>query len=202
MKLIIVLIYIVAFLSFNSCVPSQEYQSLEYNWKQDIIGQLGIGFKPEKNNTQWALLKGNNFYKTSIVLFNNSNMEEKNLKYSPDGFFHGCHPTGCSYYIVTKRKDNIEYINDEDSLLKFLGEIDSVEEALLIAIMNGFQIDPNNKKGSSYRVTSNTFEFSLMKPHPIEYRFQQYIVIIDKLGNVEVEEKEFYCDGPKDCEKL
>lgn len=194
------LVLVIISLLYSSPVNSQiKYHRLEFDVREDIIGQIARNFLPRKNFEQWALLKGNNSSKNTSVLFNNSEMEEINFVYLPEGFFNACHPTGCSYYIIAKENDEIIYIDDKEKLLNFLGNIDIVEEALLIAIINGFQVDSNDERGSSYRMTSNAFEFLLMKSNYFKIQYQQYFVVIDKYGRLESEAREVYCEGFQDC---
>jgi hypothetical protein len=77
------------------------------------------------------------------------------------GFFIECFPEFCYSYIVFIDKNGLNYVTNDSSLLRFIGEIDNISEAILVGKTQGLWVDHENEKGGSYRKTNTGFEFKL-----------------------------------------
>ena len=99
------------------------------------------------------------------------------------GFFTGCHPGWCTDYIVTIKNNYVHYILQENEVITFLGKIDNLEEALLVAKLKGYQIDMY-KNTNSYRITDKGYEMRLMKftEHPLQK--EAVHIIVNKNGDI------------------
>lgn len=183
----------------TSCTSQAPFKQLKYNWQEDIISQIAPNFKPFVKNSKWTLLEANNFDKKVRILYSTSDISKKNFEYRANGFLNECHPLGCAYYIVVENDKDLIYITEVEQLYQFFGAIDSYEEALLIAIINGFSIDSFNPKGSSYRKSKIGYEFLLKRSDPIALKFTQYHISVDKIGEIKFENKGVYCEGINDC---
>ncbi len=80
----------------------------------------------------------------------------------------------------------------ESELQKFIGGINNLEEALLIAKINGLWFDPENMKGGSYRKELNGYSLYLMKWEKCPETKESFKVFIDSKGHVTKENNGIY----------
>lgn len=192
--------YIISlFLLFLSCQQEVTFKPLNYDGTKDIFGQMAAEFDPSEHYDYWALLSSGAPTPESVdVLYQSNNkFDATKLKPMHDCFFGA----GFScYYIVTIKSGVINFITTKDGLMSFLGEINSISEALLITQMNEFGLDTHNPRGGSYRVTDEGYEFLLMRNAiPFQLIFRQFWVQVDKQGNITSKEGEIYCRGYEEC---
>ncbi|RYX87686.1 hypothetical protein EON73_00850 [bacterium] len=79
------------------------------------------------------------------------------------GFFSGCLPSACTRYIAyVDEKGEVGYITTAQQAAAFVGTIDNLEEAVLVAQLGNddFYVD-KNAKGGSYKIKGNTYEVIL-----------------------------------------
>ena len=58
--------------------------------------------------------------------------------YSDAGFNRGCLPASCHSYLVASRGDEVFVIASDDELRRFFGDVDTPEEALILASAAGY----------------------------------------------------------------
>ena len=68
------------------------------------------------------------------------------------------------YYAIYIENKKINYIKTEDEFRTFLGNIDNVEEAMLLARTYGYLLNDENG-ANEYRKVENGFELHLAKFH-------------------------------------
>src|SRR5690554_5319182 len=184
---------------------SVDFQPLKLDGTRDVLSQIAAGFSPEKKYDYWACVRSTISYNNSILILYETKKDlytVDDFKLLNEGFYNTGHHFHWAYYLVTIKDGNIDYITEMDELLSFLGEIDTMEEALMIARINGFGVDFDNPKGGSYRKTKDGFEFLLMDSAPLpKIEFIQYWVKVDKKGNVSSEKGETYCFSMCECYK-
>ena len=205
-------IFLLVFLSFLLSCKNQsrnEFKVISFDWSRDYFKDIAKGFNPISDNN-WAFLKYGLNNGQAEVLYQKGEILQNNESLVYDrGFYYQGHSIEWYYYIVSIENDSLIYITDKNKLLKFLGDIDTMEEAFLLTILSGFIIDSNNPKGGSYSKTDEGYDFLLIKRdisssivdlNSIEYR--QYLVNVDIKGNVKSEAREIYCRGYEECEGL
>lgn len=194
---------LIILLNIISCKSDNiDFQVIDLNWSNDYIGELSNGFDPKIQYDYWACLRSGLPDSESIaILFKTNNLLNKDsIALFKNGFYVQGHVADRFYYIVTNKDEVTNYITETDELLDFFGEVNTMEEALMVAVLNNFNIDHNNTKGSSFRQRKDGFDFLLMKGEQngkIEYR--QYFVRVDKDGSINSEKREIYCRGYVDC---
>ena len=200
-------------LSFSvlSCESETEFQKIELDWTNDIIENIGHNINPNKEYTYWALLRSNDGGHERVDILNEfgdlSKRELIDLDYKPAGFLVRGHHFNRAYYIIAIDDEEIIEIKNTESLLSFLGEIDTMEEALLITQLNEFDIDYCDERGGSYRKTKDGFEFQLRRSNSPNtsiividwYALIQYLVYVKEDGTLTSESCGIYCEGKKDC---
>ena len=118
---------------------------------------------PDKNYTYWRFCRwpaGND----SIVF--SSGIKPTTVKFDlpKSGLFIGCLPVMCFSYIDYVYKGKVGHVTTAAELKQFLGRIDNLEEALLLAKESeDVFIDPENSKGGAYFIGKNGFHLLLMR---------------------------------------
>jgi hypothetical protein len=79
------------------------------------------------------------------------------------GFFSNCVPIPVCHSVVSYiTDDEVKYVTSEEAMVKFIGKVDNLEEAILIAMLKGLYVDAGDTRGGSYRKTSDGFELYLV----------------------------------------
>ncbi|WP_160138821.1 hypothetical protein [Chryseobacterium sp. c4a] len=68
------------------------------------------------------------------------------------GFLQKCMGNNCFSYILACKKDRTVYFSNEQQLRDFVGTVDNLPEALLIATTYGYSIDTQNHFTGSYKI--------------------------------------------------
>jgi len=117
---------------------------------------------PDKDYTYWQFCKWP--AEKDFVIFS-SGKNPGNITFDPPfgGLFTGCMPAMCYKYISYIYKGKIGYVNTPEQLKQFLGRIDNLEEALLLArSAEDLDIDNDERKGGSYFIEKNGYHLLLM----------------------------------------
>lgn len=96
------------------------------------------------------------------------------------------------YYIAYLENDSVKLVINEKQLIKFIGNINSMGESLLIARMRGLSIDYSQPIGGSYKTVKNGYEFYLVKFHNCTVRTEPFKVYIDTQGNYKAKSLGFF----------
>jgi|SRR5690554_3075356 len=204
------LIIYLSLILFNGCFDNKscncDYKALEYNWLEDIKGELALGFKPDKKHKSWYFVRSS-FPSSGITILYKSlgaeNVLAQDVRELNVGFIEeGGHHRDWFYYLLVIKNGKQIYITEKKEVLDFLGKIDTKEEALLLAMIEGFNIDSNNIKGSSYKKTKEGYSFLLMKDDietPLYDEHRQYEVNVSKNGEISWKKGNIYCRGYIDC---
>lgn len=206
MKYLLILLFVL----YSGCIKKksydQNYALLEYNWTTDILGEIVTGFKPNKIYTSWCFIRSDYTEKGKISVLFNSNFKIINLEDSfstlKNGIIRKGHHSDKYYNIIVSKNDSTHILTNKEEVIDFLGEIDTKEEALFLAIIKGFNIDSNNAIASSYKKTAKGYNFLLMKSDidsPLSIEYRQYEVNINRKGVVSWKKGEIYCSSYIDC---
>lgn len=111
------------------------------------------------------------------------------------GFFP-CIPGGCySYFYAINKNNQEEYITKEKGVINFFGEIDTIEEALFIAMLHGYGIDEDYKNGNVYKKMNDEFILHLSKISHSPYKKEAFIITIKKDGSFSAKSDGIYHDS-------
>jgi|GEM_PF-3370434 len=145
---------------------------------KDLVKKI----KPSKNYKNWALVYYD--FKSNKILFQKGKKKLSPTRSESDyyGFFP-CIPGGCySYFYAIDKNNQEKYITREKDIINFFGEVDTVEEALFIAMLNGYGIDENNKSGNIYKELNDEFILHLSKISYTAHKREAFIITIKKTG--------------------
>lgn len=80
------------------------------------------------------------------------------------GFFSDCLPVWCRHFIAYCYDGKVGYITSVEQLIKFLGHIDNLQEAVLLAELSkvGYVDENLRPKGASFKLTKEGYDLMLM----------------------------------------
>lgn len=117
------------------------------------------------------------------------------------GFASGCLPGLCFYYLKYQADNQNKLVASIDELLKFLGTINTKEEALLWGRANGYRFGVNNIKTGAIKVTNPGFELIVLKTvsfcTPIQSN--RYHLKIKPNGDIEILKEEVFSRDENSC---
>jgi hypothetical protein len=182
-----------------------EFQKINYDQKINVFENVSKNLKPNKKYDYWAFIEARDFgesRKDIEILYEKGNLENRkliDLNYSREGFFVAGHHSTYSFYILATEKSKIHEIRDVESLISFLDKIDTKDEALLIASLNGFSIDNCYEEGGSYRKIKDKYELLLFKTSVFKER-RQYFVTVQNSSKWDSIPKKIYCQRFEKCD--
>ena len=211
-------LFILILLIVTSCTKKEEpnllkpikFHKINYSLQYNYLDSLGKKIIPNKKYQYWQYATlydeyGSQKIKCTILKQGGDTLFRKKINKKNDsikvvGIFQGGHPSYRCNYAVTIENNKVNYIIIEEEFRKFLGIIDNLEEALLLAETYGYSLD-NNIKGSEYREVENGFELHLMKFHNSPFinklRKEAFDLTITKQGLIKSKSLGIYCTGKK-----
>lgn len=166
----------------------------ELNDTESLIKHIS----PANKNVYWECVFKDYQQKSSRTIVNLGDSSSlKNLKYQvPKTGFINKKWTGY-YYIAYHDGNELRYVYDAKSLQKFIGKVDKLAEALIIAQTLNFCVDSKRKITGAYRKTINGFDLHLAKFHLCPMQTEAFKVHIDTLGNVRTKSLNYFYDVDK-----
>ena len=73
------------------------------------------------------------------------------------GFAPGCFPDYCYHLIKYRQNDEIRIANDSESIVVFLADIDSESDAILLALVSGYNYQINNVELGGIKPSKNGY---------------------------------------------
>ncbi|MFN0257365.1 hypothetical protein [Pedobacter ureilyticus] len=180
-------------LGLASCTPSVEKDfqriPIEFNTVENLVRHI----TPTKKYIYWECIFKSDFEQTSKVIASKGDSSSiKDLRYDvpKEGFIYG---NGAGYYYIAYYdKKKLAYAYDPKSLQAFIGKIDDLPEALLIAETQNFSVDFKKKFGSSYKKTPTGFELYLAQHHLCPTQSEAFKILINTLGNLEAKTSNYF----------
>ena len=122
----------------------------------DDRDKLIVKIEPNKNYQYWEYVFSQPFFeKDKDRIIHQSGDSSLKLKYKfinpKKGFFNECHPAWCYSYIAYLENGKVNYITYEKQLKNFIGNINNLEEAILIGKINGLWFDSEKIEGGAYK---------------------------------------------------
>lgn len=117
------------------------------------------GIEPAKSVTSWMLISNEDG--TENIIKSTKKIEDFSTQETGFQLINNDHQF---YYIVFNEGNNVNYITDLSSLKSFLGRIDNVEEAALLAISEGYFLDIEfSDLAGNYITTEDSYIVELAK---------------------------------------
>jgi len=217
------IVLIVIFL-FISCSKKEEgkYEKIDVAIKREIknptiernkyseietyLDSLGKHIIPNNKYQYWQYATYNSSFgdEKYIILKQGGNLSLKkriNEKINPPyivGIFQGGHPNFRCNYISTVKNGKVNYIKTEEEFRDFLGTIDNLEEALLLARTYGYRLGVETQ--SDYKKLENGYVLHLIKYNQFPVRIESVEVTISIDGFIKTKSLGIYCEG-ENCYK-
>ncbi|MFP9098892.1 hypothetical protein ACLI09_07550 [Flavobacterium sp. RHBU_24] len=164
------------------------FRSFGYDYSNNYLELLPKSIMPGKPYQYWAYVEHINGYeKASFEIFKEAG--DTLLRRGTDslpasgGFFKRGQFTTRGDFIVVIENDSLSYISTDSGLREFLGTIDNVNEAVLLA--ETFHYGPDYESGGNdYRIVNGAYELNLIAfdPFPscvggIEYDTEKKVTV-------------------------
>lgn len=187
----------------SSCSKKSEpnFQKIKYNLSSNYKDSLGTKIIPNKDYKYWAYItyyQNSSNVKYIILKQSGDTLQKQKIKLDSTmrGFFEGCHPNYCCNFIIIIENNKIKYLKTIKEFKVFLGTIDNLEEAILLARLHNYILD-TDIKGSAFRINNDVYELHLMKFHEYPPQKESIEIKIDKKGNIKTKSLGVYCKGQK-----
>ncbi len=102
------------------------------------------------------------------------------------GFFQKCLGEDCFSYVLACENGRTLYFSDEQQLRNFIGFVDNLPEAILVANTYGYIVDTGNVLGSSYKMDEKHISLYLTKLTNSKSKASYLIKINRKTGKPDV----------------
>ncbi|WP_347219236.1 hypothetical protein [Chryseobacterium sp.] len=193
MKIIIFLFFLVSELIYAQAVIPDEYHKIpdSLHFKDDLYKFI----IPDKKYENWKVMRKYDSLREELLYENKSWQDEKDVRiHSPDrGFFVECMPDWCFTYITIFDNKNFRNIASEEELRSFIGYVDNIQEALLIANTYGFWFDQKDPVGGSFKQDGNFFYIYLAKFESCPVSKESFFIKLNrKTGAFESQTKGVY----------
>lgn len=97
-----------------------------------------------------------------------------------------------SFIVGVKDRNQLDLIDSDRKLVSFIGRVDNLEEAVLIAEANGYGFDPDTLIGGAYKERANDYLLYLMEVDSWPETYKSVRAILTKDGHLTVLDKVIY----------
>jgi len=185
-------------------VNAPAFKKIPFDLKTNFRDTIALKINPVEDYKYWAYVSFRQSIsggeRTAIISQGGDSLLRKNvnIKQKTFGFFQGGHPSFTCNYIVALDGGKEKVIDTNEGFRAFLGTIDNLEEAVLLAISNGYWLDPDIR-GSAFRINNGNYEMHLLKfsSHPLQKESVE--VIVNKNGTIKAKSLGVYCKGKPEC---
>ncbi|MCW3162830.1 hypothetical protein [Chryseobacterium oryctis] len=200
-------IFTTAFFLLSGLIFSQTTKAVPDDFQKiplvfDTTDYLYPFIVPDKKIDYWSVLRNNIDVDEAIIY--ESQMPEFMTINDPapeKGFFQKCLGENCFSYIIACENGKSKYFSSEQQLREFIGFIDNLPEAILVAETYGYKVYTNNKLASSYKIDANFIYLYLSKTKNCPLTKESFLVKINrKTGKLESNSNGIYFKSD-DCSK-
>lgn len=170
----------------DKIVPSSKYKYWECVYKIGGLDSTNIYFKKRGN----------------IIVYQGDSLNYSFLAKKTDsnkGFFVECMPIVCfSYIIAIKENQGLDIIDTDKKLKKFIGNVDNLEEMILLSKLNNFWFDTTNILGGSYKEMPSHYLLYLLEYNSCPETYSSVKAVLTKRGKFITLNKNIY-KKTEDC---
>lgn len=162
MKLLFPLLLLCSGLVFGQKTVPADYKKIP-----EILDNPELLFPfivPDKKYDYWSVLR-NNPDPDKAIIYESQTPDFMTLNDpAPEkGFFQKCLGEDCFSYLLACEKGKTKYFSTEQQLRDFIGTVDNLPEAVLIANTYGYSVDASNVLSSSYKIDDKNIFLYLTK---------------------------------------
>lgn len=190
MKIISILLFLISGLVFSqNQIPSGYHKIPEILDNPELLYPFII---PDKKYEYWSVFR-NNPDPDEAIIYESQTPEYMTINDpAPEkGFFQKCLGESCFIYLIACQNGRSKYFSSEQQLREFIGTVDNLPEAILIANTYGYTVDTADALGSSYAITDELISLYISKPSTAAR--ESFLIEIDrKTGRVKAKSYRTY----------
>lgn len=193
MKIILIISFLLPSLFFSQKTISADYKKIP-----EILDNTDLLYpfiKPDKKYQYWSVLRNIEDPNPDKSIIYESQMPDFMTLNDPvpeKGFFQQCTTSDCFSYILACKNNRTEYFNNEQQLRDFIGSVDNLPEALLIAKTYGFTFDSTNPLGGSYKTDDQYISMYISKQKNATQKESFLVKVSRKTGKLEAKSNGTY----------
>lgn len=193
MKIILTICFLIPGLFFSQKMVSEDYKKIP-----EILDSTEFLYpfiKPDTKYQYWSVLRNIQDPDPDKSIIYESQMPDFMTLNDPapeKGFFQQCTTSDCFSYILACKNGKTEYFNNEQQLRNFIGFVDNLPEAILIAETYGFKVDTSNKLGGSYKIDDQYISMYVSKSKNDAQKESFFVKINRKTGKFEAKSNGVY----------
>lgn len=149
---------------------------------------------PDKKYEYWSVFR-NNPDPDKAIIYESQAPEYMTINDpAPEkGFFQKCLGEDCFSYLIACENSQSKYFSNEKQLRDFIGTVDNLPEAILIANTYGYTVDTTNNLSSSYKMENHHILMYLSKIKGNTDTKESFLVKINrKTGKLESKSNGIY----------
>jgi hypothetical protein len=192
MKLLLPVLFLCSGLVFGQKTVPSDYKKIP-----EILDNPELLFPfivPDKKYDYWSVLRNNPDPDKAIIYESQApDFMTLNDPAPEKGFFQKCLGEDCFSYLLACEKGKTKYFSTEQQLRDFIGTVDNLPEAILIANTYGYSVDTGNALSSSYKIDDkNIFLYLAKFKNNAENKESFFIKINRKTGKIETKNNGTY----------
>lgn len=179
MKIVFAALTLLSHLLFSQQTVPDDYKKIPEIL--DTTDYLYPFIIPDKKYEYWSVFRNNPDPDKAIIY------ESQMPKYmtindlAPEkGFFQKCLGENCFSYLIACENSQSRYFSSEQQLRDFIGFVDNLPEAILIANTYGYNVDTTSKLSSSYKIEDKLILMYLSKTKGNSDTKESFLVKINK----------------------
>lgn len=177
------------------------FKTITYSLQYNYLDTIGKKIVPNDNYQYWAYSTYYERYgdgKIKRTVLNEAGdtlLKKKALNlFKPYGFFQGGHPSYRCNFVLTIKNGKTKYIRSAEEFRNFIGDIDNLEEAILLAHTFGYRLD-TELKARQYKEIKDGYQLRLMKYHEFPRSKELIDIKILKNGFIKTQSLGIYKKG-------
>ncbi|MFC3161506.1 hypothetical protein SAMN05443633_101603 [Chryseobacterium arachidis] len=201
MKLLFPILLLCSGLVFSQKAVPHDYKKIpEILDNTDLLYPFIV---PDKKYNYWSVLRNNPDPDKAIIYESQTpDFMTINDPAPEKGFFQKCLGEDCFSYVIACENSQSKYFSNEQQLRSFIGFVDNLPEAILIANTYGYTVDSTSPLSSSYKIDDSNISLYLSKTKNCPLKKESFIIKMNrKTGKSEVKSNGIYFKS-EECKKL
>lgn len=201
MKVIITFFLILSNLLYSQIKVPDDYKKIP-----DILDTAEYLYPfiiPDKEYAYWRVLSNDMDYEKAIIYESQApDFMTINEPVPERGFFQKCIGNNCFSYILACKNERSFYFSNEQQLRDFIGTVENLPEAILLAKTYGYSVDTSNRFTGSYKIEDRHISMYLMQSKGCPAVKESFWVKINrKTGKLEAKSNGVYAKD-ENCNSL
>lgn len=198
--LFLTLLLLCGMVSGQKAVPSDFKKIPEILDNIDLLYPFIV---PDKDYAYWRVLNNDTDYEKAVIYESQApDFMTINEPVPERGFFQKCVGNNCFSYILACKNERAVYFSNEQQLRDFIGTVDNLPEAILLAKTYGYSVDTQNLFTGSYKMDDRHISMYLMQSKGCPAVKESFLIKINrKNGKLEAKSNGVYSKN-EDCSVL